>query len=202
MRKLIFTFTEADGQTKLCGIIALILALAAILLLGVSTGKALYGPMLDLPVVDFFMPDNELDNLEDEYKDTIKELENALDEEDKDKLKEFEREYDMDAEEILDAMDPLSLNSMKVLSGVMGDGVEADIFSTIFSVLFGFGVVLMALVGLSALFMNRVFFILSVIFSAIFFFVLVGAVWFFVFLALCVAYCIFVSKVRSAYRNS
>ena len=199
MKKLTFTFTQADKKTKILGCIALALALIAIILLISSTSKALYGPMVDLPIVKLVVPEHELDDFEDQYDDFIDELEDAIDDEDDDRLEEFEDDYGMSAEKLLDVMDPLSLNTMRVVASVVSDLTENLIFSGLFFVLMGYAGLLILFVALSALFMNKGFFITSVVLSALFFFVLVGAAMFFVFLALCIAYCILVSKVRTAY---
>ena len=200
MKKLTFTFSQADQKTRIIGCVALGLAVLAILLLVVSANMAINGSITKLPIIQLAVPEEELNAFDEEYEDLLAELEEAIDNEDEEKLEEFEEDFGISADEMLDMMETVSLNTIKSMSSVLE---ENDELTLIFTVLIGcitwYAVFLALFVALSALFMNKGFFITSVVLSAGFFFALVGAVWFFVFLALCIAYCILVSKVHTEY---
>ena len=112
-------------------------------------------------------------------------------------------------EEVLELLDPISLNSLKELSGIVADEMDeetGDIVSGLFAGLVGFvngyAILLGFLVALSALFLNKDWFITATSLSVVFFVIFVGAVWFVVFLGLCIAYSILASKVKNAYTVS
>ncbi len=200
MKKIKFTFMHANKSTRIVGIIALALALISILLLVVSSNTAVKGSITDLPIVKLFVPEDELDEIEDEYDKLIEEIEDAIDEDDDDVLDRIEDEFGMSAEKLLKKCKTPSLKTVLLLSEIEEDGEEAyAIFSIIITAINVYATILAIFVALSALFMNKGFFITSVSLSTVFFFTFVGAVWFFVFLALCIAYCILVSKVKTAY---
>ncbi len=200
MKKLNFIINQANKKTQILGFVALGLAVLAILLLVVSANMAINGSITKLPVVKLFVPEEELNEFDEEYEDLLAELEEAIDNEDEEKLEEFEEDFGIAADEVLDMMDTVSLNTIKSLSSVFDESEELTlIFSILISSITWYAVFLGLFVALSALFMNKGFFITSVVLSAGFFFVFVGAVWFFVFLALCIAYCILVSKVHTEY---
>ena len=210
MKKIKFTFTKADSKTRTMGIIALVLAVAAIVLLAVSASSALNRSITKLPVMQALATvledEFDLDEITEEYDEMIEEIEEAIDDEDEEYLEELEDEFGMDAEEVLELFDPLSLNSLKKLAGMVSDEMEADeaemvegVFSALTGFVNGYAILLGFLVALSALFMNKAWFITATSISGLFFFVFVGAVWFVVFLGLCIAYSILVSKVKNAY---
>ena len=178
MKKINFVFKNASKQTRIMGIVALGLAALAILMLIVGTCSAIYGPLADVPVVELLgeaVPELDLDNLDD-YVDEIKD---AIEEEDDDLLDEIEDELGMSADEFLDYLDPLSLNSMKVMTDKMADFFDADntfgiVISAVIGFISGYAILLGLFVALSALFMNKGWFIASAVISPLFFFAFVG----------------------------
>lgn len=208
MKRLQFLFKDATQKTRIVGIVALALAAVALLTLILSANSAINGSLMKLPIIQFAMEEDDLEDLEEKYSDLLEELDEAIEDEDEDKIEEFEDEYDTDIEEVRDLLEPLSLNSVKELYSIFEDEYnedEVEAVTTLFSIIITVISIYAAIIGLflvlSAIFMNRALFIVSAVVSALFFFVLVGAVWFFVYLALCIAYCVLVSQVHTEYKN-
>ena len=208
MKRILFTFKQADQKTRLSGIIALAIALAAILMLIISASSAVNGSMTGLPIVSWTADADDLEYLNEEYEEYLEELEDMIDDADDDELDEFEDEFGMTAEEMLDILpSKLSLGAFaeaaELLSGNFGvSKAEAEIFSGIISWIVWSTVILCLLVALSAFLMNKPSFIVATVLSLVFFVVFVGVLWLFVFIALCVAYCIMVHNVQVAYKLS
>lgn len=201
MKKLKFLFKSADKKTRGLGIAALVLAFIAIISLVVSANVAVNSAITDLPIIKLVVGESNIDSFNKEYDDLIDEIEEAIDNNDNAKIEELEDELGVPVEEVLELLDPISLKSVKTLSSMIpeiGDEMEL-VFSAIITGINGYAFILGLFVALSALFMNKGWFITAAVLSPVFFFVFVGAVWFFVFLALCIAYCILSSKVRDAY---
>lgn len=205
MRKLIFMFRRADVKTKIFGCIALVLALAAILLVVVSANKAINGPITEISVFELVISEDERGEFDDMCEEAFEELEDAIDELDDDEIEELEDELGMSIDEFLDIIDePVSLNSVKAMASISLAEDEmkevATIFSVIVTVIKAYAIILAVLVAFSMLFFNKGFFITSVVLSSAFFLVVVGVAGFFIFLALCIAFCILQSKVKKAYK--
>ena len=92
MKKIKFTFTKADSKTRTMGIIALVLAVAAIVLLVVSATSALNRSITELPIIKTLVPEEQLDDVTETYDELIEEIEAAIDEEDDELLEELEDE--------------------------------------------------------------------------------------------------------------
>ena len=202
MKKLSFVFKNADSKTCTVGIVAIVLAALAIVILALSANSAVNGPMTKLPVIELFVPEEVRDELDDNGKDLVELIEEAIDEDDDDLIEELEDEYDMPVKKMLKLIDPVSLNGVKQLGEEIFEEDEEMIqaFTIVVDGIVGYAVVLGIFVALACLFMNKALFIIADVFSALFFFVFVGAAWFFIFTALCIAYCILVSKVKKAYK--
>ena len=108
----------------------------------------------------------------------------------------------MPVKKILKLIDPVSLNGIKQLGEEIFEGDEETvmIFTVIVNGISAYAFIIGLFVALAGIFMNKALFIIADVFSALFFFVFVGAAWFFIFTALCIAYCILVSKVKKAYK--
>lgn len=201
MKKIAFIFKNADAKTRIIGIVALALAALALLTVIISANTAINGPITKLPVIELFVPEEERDELDDYGKDLVELIEDAIDEDDDDLIEELEDEYDMPVKKILKLIDPVSLNGVKQLGEEIYEGDEETvmIFTVIVNGISAYAFIIGLFVALAGIFMNKALFIIADVFSALFFFVFVGAAWFFIFTALCIAYCILVSKVKKAY---
>ena len=202
MKKLVFALTKSDAKTRTLGIIAVALAVVAILMLAISSSKAINGPLTEIAAIKTFVPEKELSAIEDKFDETIDEIEEAIDGEDEDYIEELEDETGIDIDKVLDLMDPISLKSLQTLSSMIEeDGAEetVQIFSIIINIIKWYAIILIAFVALSLIRMSKGFFITAVSISALYFFLFAGFALFFVFLALCIAYSILVGKVRKAY---
>lgn len=198
MKKISFIFKGADTKTRILGIVALALAALAILTVFLSARSAIHGDFTEISIIKFTVSEDDIDEFKDDCKNLKRQIKNAINEDDDYTLSEIKAEYKMSAKKLLKLLDPISLNSLKVISARSSHS-DYMLFSVIIGVINGYAFLLILFVALSSLFMNRGFFIASSVLSAIFFFVLVGALGFFIFLALCIAYCILVSKVHDAY---
>ena len=202
MKKLVFALTKSDSKTRVLGIIAVALAVVAILMLAISSSKAINGPLTEIAAIKTFVPEKELSAIEDNFDEMIDEIEEAIDDEDEDYIEELEDETGIDIDKVLDLMDPISLKSLQTLSSMIEeDGAEetVQIFSIIINIIKWYAIILIAFVALSLIRMSKGFFITAVSISALYFFLFAGFALFFVFLALCIAYSILVGKVRKAY---
>ncbi len=202
MKKLSFVFKNADSKTCTVGIVAIVLAALAIVILALSANSAVNGPMTKLPVIEIFVPEEVRDELDDNGKDLVELIEEAIDEDDDDLIEELEDEYDMPVKKMLKLIDPVSLNGVKQLGEEIFEGDEETvmIFTVIVNGISAYAFIIGLFVALAGIFMNKALFIIADVFSALFFFVFVGAAWFFIFTAICIAYCILVSKVKKAYK--
>ena len=201
MKRLQFLFKDATQKTRIVGIVALALAAAALLTLILSANSAINGSLMKLPIIEFAMDEDDLEDLEEECSDLLDVLDKVIED---DKIEEFEDEYDADIEEVRNLLEPLSLNSVKELCSIFEDEYnedEVELFSIIITVISIYAAIIGLFLVLSALFLNRALFIVSTVVSALFFFILVGAVWFFVYLVLCIVYCVLVSQIHAEYKN-
>ncbi len=183
MKKLVFTLAKADNKTRIVGIVAIALAVIAIVILATSASKAINGPVTEIAIIKTILPEQLEDAAKDKVEVSLADIKDKLENPDED-LGELE--------EMLDE------------AGIRFNGNDAlekaaKAFSIIIGVIKWYAIILAAFVFFSILGMNKGFFITSVSISAIFFVLFAGIVWFFVFLALCIAYCILVSKVKKAY---
>jgi len=201
MQKIKFVFKNADQKTKTAGIIALALAFAAILTLIISANTAVNGSITNLPFLKMFVGEDALDKFDDELEYLREEAEDLIDDADEELIEEFEDEYGISPKKALKLLDPISLNSIVTIMSVTDelDLESAAIIRTFVSAINGWAFLLVIFVALSALFLNKGWFITATVLSAGFFFTFVGAIAFVIFLGLCIAYCIFVSKVRDAF---
>lgn len=208
MKRILFTFKQADSKTRLSGIIALAIALAAILMLIISASSAINGSFTNLPVMSLAFDDDELETIEEEYDEYLEELEDLLDDADDDELDDFEDEYGITLEEAVDILpEKISLGAMSdavdLLGGPLGlSKADTEIFDIIIGWITWSAVILCLLVALSAFLMNKPSFIVAASIAFPFFLIFVGVLWLFVFIGLCVAYCIMVHKVQVAYKLS
>ena len=201
MKKINYLFKNADSKTRTMGIVALAIAAVMLVMLIISANTALNGSITKFPILKLFESEIQLDRFEDDYEDFMEELEDVIEDDNEYALERIEEEYGMSAEEILDTLDPLSLNGLKKLAGTV-DAAPEETF--IFTVLV-FGVMAAAfIIGLflvlGGLFMKKSLVILADIFSIGFFLTFVGAAGFVIFTVLCIAYCVVVSSVNSAYK--
>ena len=187
---------SAGTKTCVCGLLAIAIAISAIVLLVFSANSAVNGPFLELNIIKIL----KIDALKSEYEDAVDEFKEYIDEADDDVIEEFEKDTNLsveEIEEILDEADDLSLSALKTLSAGLGeDDTVGKIFSYIITGIYVYAFVLGLLVLLALIFFRKGFFITAASLSALFFIILVGVVWFVVFLALCIAYSILVSVVR------
>ena len=203
MKKLNFTFKNADKKTRIIGIVALALALISILIVVLSANSAINGSFTKIPLIKLAASEGDLEKINDGAEEIVDGIEEAIENDDDEILDKLREEYGMSPKKLLDKFDPVSLNSIKIVMDKSESneyGEYVPIFSAIITGITVYAAILAIFVALSALFMNKGFFITSVVLSALFFLALVNFVWFFVFLALCIAYCILVSKVKKAYK--
>lgn len=189
---------SSGTKNCICGLLALAIAISAILLLVFSANSAINGPFLELNIIKIL----KIDSLKSEYEDAVDEFKEVLDAADDDAIELFEEETDLSVDEIkeiLDESDDLSLSALKSLSAGLGEdnGIGA-IFSYIITIICVYAIIIGLFVLLALIFFRKSFFITAVLLSVLFFVILVGLVWFFVFLGLCIAYSILVSIVRAA----
>lgn len=207
MKKTIFVFKNAPKSVRTAGIVALILAVIAILIPVIGANNAINGPLLKIPVIELLADEMDLDDMTAEIEEVLEWLEENEQTMSAEDFAEFEDEYGMSVQDFKKLMDldSLSLSTMgTVMASLAAGSGEEETVSLVFSVLTGviggFAGLLALFVALSALFMNKGWFITAVVLAPGFFLTFIGAVWYVVFLGLCIAFCILTSKVKKAYK--
>lgn len=201
MKKINYLFKNADSKTRIMGIVAFAIAAVMLVMLIISANTVLNGSMTKFPILKPFESEIQLDKFEADYEDFIEELEDVIEEDNEYALERIEQEYGMPAEEMLDLLDPLSLNGMKKLAVVTDENEEVTmIFSVMVTAITAVAFIIGLFLVLGGLFMKKSLVILADIFSIGFFLTFVGVASFAIFTVLCIAYCIVVSSVNRAYK--
>ena len=201
MKKINYLFKNADSKTRIMGIVAFAIAAVMLVMLIISANTVLNGSMTKFPILKPFESEIQLDKFEADYEDFMEELEDVIEEDNEYALERIEQEYGMPAEEMLDLLDPLSLNGMKKLAVVTDENEEVTmIFSVMVTAITAVAFIIGLFLVLGGLFMKKSLVILADIFSIGFFLTFVGVASFAIFTVLCIAYCIVVSSVNSAYK--
>lgn len=202
MKKINYLCKNADKNTVISAVVAAAMVVATILLLVVSLRTAFTTPITELPLIELVVPKSERDSMDDEFEQIADEIRYAIKYDDEDLLDEIESEFGMSAEELLDVLDPLTFNTIKVMADTVETDEDVRMGLQIVANAFTYYIVFIGiLVVLAGLFMNKALFIIANVLSVSFFLAFVGAVWFVVFLVLCVVFCIFASKVNSSYKK-
>ena len=202
MKKINYLFKNADQKTTISAVIAVAMVAAAILLLFFSVKTAFNTPLTELPIIELAVPASERGSIDDEFEQIAVELEFAIEANDEATLREIEAEFGMSADELLEMLDPFTFNTIKMLAEKVDTDEEIRMGITVVANAFTYYAVFIGiLVVLAALFMSKAFFIIANVLSASFFLAFVGGIWFIIFTVLCIAFCIFASKVNHSYKN-
>ena len=175
MKKFNYLFKHAETKGKVTGIIALVLAAIAIILVGVSAFSTVYGPITEINVLKTFVSESELNEFDRMTDDMADEVEEAMENLDEEFLAEFEARFGMSAEKFIEMVEVVSLNDVVILMKIMEeDETAAEIFELIIKIIVIYALVLVAFLLLGAFFMRGGFAITSMILSALYFLLFAG----------------------------
>ena len=192
------------SQSKKSIIVGLLCFLIAISGILISTNSS----VLNLPVMKLALDDE----IEDQFNEMIEEIEDELDNADDDEIEEFEDETGIKIEKFVKLFSKPSLNNyiklVNILEDVDGDkfgtgDFDADaedvkIFGIIRTVIVVYGLFVALLSLLGALLKKRVFSVLAIIFSLLYFFALVSVVMGIIFIVFSVAHIVILTKDRKS----
>lgn len=202
MKKFVYLFKDADAKARVMGIIALVLAVAAIIMLVVSAHSTINGPITEINAFKMLLPEEELDDFDDIADETLEEIEQAIDEADQAYLDAFEDEHGISAEECLELMEDISLNNTLKLTEILE--LEPALIKTlevIIKVITIYALVLGAFLLLGVFFMKGGFAITSLIFSLAYFFIFKGVTWLVIYAVVCIAFAIFAKIFKKSYKE-
>lgn len=202
MKKFVYLFKHAETKGKVTGIIALVLAVVAIALVGISAYSTIYGPITEINVLKTFVPEGELQEFNRMTDEMADEVEEAMEDLDQEYLDQFEDKFGMSAEEFMDIVEVVSLSDVvTIMTVVEGDESAAQIFEVIIKVILIYALVLVAFLLLGAFFMRGGFAITSMILSALYFLLFAGAIWLVVYAVVCIAFAITSKIFRTSYKE-
>ena len=201
MKKLLGLLTGSDASGKISAIVALALALAAFLCVVVSASTAINGAITSNPVMKTFMPKDELDQIDDYAEELVDLIDEAIDEDEDDILDEIEDRTDMSPKKVMKLCDPLSLKGLVAISQIRGDEDAEMGAKLIINIIRAVAAFICVFIVFAGLFFKKGLMITANVISFLFFLLLVGFVWFILFTAICIAYCIFASRANKAYKN-
>lgn len=203
MKKFIYLFKNGDQKTRITTLIAIAAVALAFLMLILSVNSALNGPITKIPLVKIFVPEYELDALEERYEDLVDEVEDAIDDDDDYVIDEIEDIYDMSAKEFLKLINrPLSINLVRKLAKLEARDPEATLMFTIITTIITIQAIIVGvLIALAGLLMNKPLIIVANAISIAFFAFVVGAVWLILLTAFCIAYAVLVSILKKTYKE-
>lgn len=204
MDKFIFLFREAEKKDRIIGIIALVLASVALIVLSVSCNSAVNRPIDEFNIMNAFTAEEkEADSgVFDEYElKIIDMIQEAIETGDTDFLDEVEDKVGMPAEELLERLERPSLKTLSKFAKLSYDEDKAKAYNIFVSMINIYALILGGFVFLGALLMRGGFAIFSLIISPTYFVFFSGNVWLWVYAAACIAFAIFAKKFKKAYRE-
>ena len=204
MDKFIFLFREAEKKERIIGIIALVLAAVALIVLSVSVNSAVNRPIDEFNIMNAFTEEEkEADSgMFDEYElATIAVIQKAIETGDTDTLDDIEDKVGMPAEELLERLERPSLKTLSKFAKLSYDEDKATAYNVFISAINIYALILGGFVFLGALLMRGGFAIFSLIISPAYFVFFAGNVWLWVYAASCIAFAIFAKKFKKAYRE-
>ena len=204
MDKFIFLFREAEKKDRIIGIIALVLASVALIVLSVSCNSAVNRPIDEFNIMNAFTAEEkEADSgVFDEYElKIIDMIQEAIETGDTDFLDEVEDKVGMPAEELLERLERPSLKTLSKFAKLSYDEDKAKAYNIFVSMINIYALILGGFVLLGALLMRGGFAIFSLIISPAYFVFFSGNVWLWVYAAACIAFAIFAKKFKKAYRE-
>ncbi len=188
-------------KSVIVGLLCFLIAISGIL---ISTNSS----VLNLPVMKLALDDE----AEDQFNEMIEEIEDELDNADDDEIEEFEDETGIKIEKFVKLFSKPSLNNyiklVNILEDVDGDkfgagdfdadAEEVKIFGIIRTVIVVYGLFVALLSLLGALLKKRVFSVLAIIFSLLYFFALVSVVMGIIFIVFSVVHIAILTKDRKS----
>ena len=202
MKKFVYLFKHAETKGKVTGIIALVLAAIAIILVGVSAYTTVYGPITEINILKTVVPESDLKEFDRMTGEMADEVEQAMEGLDQEYLDQFEANFGMSAEEFMDIVEVVSLSDVVKIMPIMDENnAGVEIFEVIIKIIVIYALVLGAFILLGAFFMRGGFAITSMILSALYFLLFTGPIWLAVYAVVCIAFSI-VSKIfRNSYKE-
>ena len=204
MDKFIFLFREAEKKDRIIGIIALVLASVALIVLSVSCNSAVNRPIDEFNIMNAFTAEEkEADSgVFDEYElKIIDMIQEAIETGDTDFLDEVEDKVGMPAEELLERLERPYLKTLSKFAKLSYDEDKAKAYNICVSMINIYALILGGFVLLGALLMRGGFAIFSLIISPAYFVFFSGNVWLWLYAAACIAFAIFAKKFKKAYRE-
>ncbi len=194
----------SQNKQKTSVIIGLLCFVIAISGIFISTNSSL----LELPVMKLALDEGAAD----EFDEMIEEIEDELDEADEDEIEEFEEETGVKIKKFVKLLSKPSLNNFNKLINIMEnvsddkfgmgdfdeDAEAIKIIRVIRTVIIVYGLFVALLSLLGALLKKRVFSVLAIIFSLLYFFALVGAVMGIIFIVLSIYHIVVLTQARKA----
>ena len=202
MKKYAYLFKHAEAKGKITGILALILALAAIVLVVLSANAAINGPITEINALKLFIPEDKLNSLNNQMEADLEYVQEAINNSDEVYLQQFENEFGITADEFVKLMEKTSIKNMIRLFTVFKAEPELiKVFEVIVKIVTIYAAVLIGFLLLGALFMRGGWAITSMILSALFFIVFTGFTWLIAYAVICIAFSICSKIFRGAYRD-
>lgn len=204
MDKFIFLFREAEKKDRIIGIIALVLASVALIVLSVSVNSAINRPIDEFNIMNAFTEEEKaedsgmFDKLELEM---IAMIQRAVDTGDTAVLEEVEDKVGMPAEELLERLERPSLRTLSKFAKLSYDEDKTMAYSIFVYAINIYAVILGAFVFIGALLMRGGFAIFSLVISPLYFIFFAGNVFLWIYAFSCIAFAIFAKKFKKAYRE-
>ena len=174
--------------------ISLILGVVCVLITVIGIFSALNRSIFEIPFLSWTIGEQDEEFL-DEFKDIV---DDASDEE----IDEFEDRTGVDFEVIEEFAESPSLNKVIYIIGLMEeDDIDEEslmIIKTVRTVIIVYGIIIALLSLLGTVFKKKVFAIIALIISLPFYILVVGWFGLILFVAACIAFCVFLSKEKKA----
>ena len=201
MGKFIYLFRDADKRERIIGIIALVLASVAFIMLSVSSNSAINRPIEEYNIMTAFTSEEESGLFDELALERINQLKEAIKNNDREFIRETEEKVGMSAGDFLKRLEKPSLKTMTIFCNWAYEEDLAIGYKFFIFVISLYAVILGGFILLGVLFMKGGFAIASLILSPLYFAFFVGNTWFFVYAITCILFAIFAKKFKKAYRE-
>lgn len=202
MKKYAYLFKHAEAKGKITGILALVLAVAAIVLVVLSANAALNEPVTEINALKLFLSEDQLNSFDDQMEEELDFAQEAINNTDEAYLQEFENNFGISAKTFIRLMkNPSIKNLTKLFTAFNADPEVVQLFNVIIKVVTIYAAVLIGFLLLGAFFMRGGWAITSMILSVLFFIVFTGFAWLIAYAVICIAFSICSKIFRGAYRD-
>ena len=211
--RLNYFTTKAAIKTRILYFVALALGLAFAITLFASGSAIVNTPLMELPAVDMFVPEETKTELADTISGFTKEIDKLVEEGDEEAIAEVERQFNITVEELKAVMQNPSIQDMADVLGKITFPENEDsssessmpdlapIFDIIISAIVGIGVFFGALALLSIAFLKKGLLVFVYIISSAYAFLLVGMTSFIILTISAIAYFVITTIINQDYKS-